>query len=881
MAVLAMMTLSTSFGLTAYAQTDLTGHWAENTIIRWQNEGLVNGYADGNFKPDDTLTRAEFVSIINKAFGFTEMGTTDFYDVAKSDWCYEAVSIATQQGYISGMPDGNFKPDDTLTRAQASVIGYLLANKPTGGSIEQFKDIDVIADWSKEAIASMCGQGYLSGMTDGTFSPNTDLTRAQAISFLDRIRVDVMSGTDSSVEIPTIPMIQVTPDSVAMVAPSEMDSIINSEINAETNTKTFTVTQGGTYLADQTIQGDVLISSELLEGKVTLNNVTITGNLIIEGGGNEFISLENTNVLGKIIMDKPNVCVHLMGSGQINEIEFLQLGHVDSSYFIGIVEKISIVNAMPLNYPMVIDVPSNTINVLAPVYIELQEYAKNLNIFTTATDSKINTGNSAMITSLIGNTNFTITGTGAVEYLQVNASGIVIDSQMTLKTVDVAFSATAPLVTDGSVSVTPNTGNMFTEDDFKEPEEEKVDNSILYPNWTGSLYPDWSINPNYPNWSGYYEKDPAVLTWIDIDIDNSLLTATGMGDDNKVIKEEVTYLWQESKNGGLTWSDAGTTETIVGFPEYYYKVTASYNDVSVTCDAFELESSMVDDVNTMSAMQTAMRTGGYIQLSSDFVATNNIIYVSSMKNETILDINGVSLNEIIFDSSCTGNLTIVNSNAQNKSATIHEVFFDGAGSLVTEANIESLTISNASAVTISNNGLVSNLQLEDGANNIIINTLTSGRIGNIETGTSLRLNAYVSNISVLDSKPVQIDLGKDAVISTITTPQTLVLSGTGTVSSIVADNIDNANIAIETDVTIGTLYTENTIAVDGTGKVNRVEVDVTEQDSEILVRVNTTQNVSNVYSLQAIVKGLRFDEDCVVEIMVSNQTITPTYQYMR
>lgn len=69
-------------------------------------KGFINGYEDGTFKPDNSMTRAEFVKIVNKVFGFTEKGTESFSDVNKEDWYYSDICIAVKVGYINGKLKG-------------------------------------------------------------------------------------------------------------------------------------------------------------------------------------------------------------------------------------------------------------------------------------------------------------------------------------------------------------------------------------------------------------------------------------------------------------------------------------------------------------------------------------------------------------------------------------------------------------------------------------------------------------------------------------------------------------------------------------------------------------------------------------------------------
>lgn len=73
----------------AFAQpSDIKGHWAEKQINDWVNKDLAKGYPGGTFKPDNSITRAEFITLVNRAFGFTEKAQVSFSDVSSKDWFY-------------------------------------------------------------------------------------------------------------------------------------------------------------------------------------------------------------------------------------------------------------------------------------------------------------------------------------------------------------------------------------------------------------------------------------------------------------------------------------------------------------------------------------------------------------------------------------------------------------------------------------------------------------------------------------------------------------------------------------------------------------------------------------------------------------------------
>lgn len=169
---------------------DIQGHWAESDIGRAVDAGYVTGVNDSEFAPDTKITRVEFVTMINRALGLTEKAEAEeFSDVNEKDWYYDQILIALHAGYLSGFTDGTFKPDDSLTRAQASAIFSRIIptyemHSETG--IQGFSDYSDFS-WAADAIAVSYNKGYLKGYPDNSMRPNGTLTRAEALTVVLRI----------------------------------------------------------------------------------------------------------------------------------------------------------------------------------------------------------------------------------------------------------------------------------------------------------------------------------------------------------------------------------------------------------------------------------------------------------------------------------------------------------------------------------------------------------------------------------------------------------------------------------------------------------------------------------------------------------------------
>ncbi len=165
--------------------TDIGGHWAEKNIMYLVDRGIINGYADGTFKPDKNITRAEFVTIIVKALDLATSKINSFSDI-ESHWAKDAISIAYANGIVKGFEDGSFKPNELITREQMATIVVNAFKLESKQSNKQFMDQSLISPWAKESISTIVEHGIFSGYQDGTLKPKGSATRAEAVTVIKR-----------------------------------------------------------------------------------------------------------------------------------------------------------------------------------------------------------------------------------------------------------------------------------------------------------------------------------------------------------------------------------------------------------------------------------------------------------------------------------------------------------------------------------------------------------------------------------------------------------------------------------------------------------------------------------------------------------------------
>ncbi len=161
-----------------------SAEWAKVAVEGLAAKGYVSGRGDGNFYPNDKMTREEFVKLIVVAFdAYDAKAEASFADVAGDRWSYQYIASANRLGLVTGVSETEFNPAGTVTREDMAVIMhrlFKLMGLNTKNVAESFTDADTIAPYAKEAVGVLAGEKVINGMGDGTFAPKASVTRAQA-----------------------------------------------------------------------------------------------------------------------------------------------------------------------------------------------------------------------------------------------------------------------------------------------------------------------------------------------------------------------------------------------------------------------------------------------------------------------------------------------------------------------------------------------------------------------------------------------------------------------------------------------------------------------------------------------------------------------------
>jgi len=156
-------------------------HWAYASINQLCQKGAVSGYKDGSFRPDDPITRAEFITILVKALDLHATVTAQNFSDTADHWAQENIATAASLGIAGGYADGSFKPDELITREQMAVMAVKAAGVTAGFGETAFTDNEEISFWAKGSVLAAVDAGIMTGYPDNTFRPQGNATRAEAV----------------------------------------------------------------------------------------------------------------------------------------------------------------------------------------------------------------------------------------------------------------------------------------------------------------------------------------------------------------------------------------------------------------------------------------------------------------------------------------------------------------------------------------------------------------------------------------------------------------------------------------------------------------------------------------------------------------------------
>lgn len=278
----ALLAPSSAFAASPSDFQDFPNDWSSDALTAAVENGLLGGVADGSIAPSGVLTRAQMATIINRAFGATEMASLSGYtDVSPDAWYYNDMAKAVQMGTFVGAGGGLLEPDDAITREEALCVlarAFAIADADAS-SLSKFSDSASVSGWARETVAGMIASGYVGGYEDGTLRPQGTITRAEFAAVMDRLVETYISAAGD-----------VTTDEAGNVLVRSAD----------------------VTLKNNAIDGDLILADGIGTGDATLEGVTVEGRLLTRGGGSDSIHLTDTTIKGGIILNNPNTATRIV-----------------------------------------------------------------------------------------------------------------------------------------------------------------------------------------------------------------------------------------------------------------------------------------------------------------------------------------------------------------------------------------------------------------------------------------------------------------------------------------------------------------------------------------------------------------------------------------
>lgn len=257
--------------------SDIDNHWAKEWIKNAVGLGFVSGYEDGTFKPDRTITRAEFSTMLNKAMKIEITENINFSDVREKEWFYKEIQKSVAAGFFSGYENNTFRPNNPIKREEVAkvVAGAITTGNIDGEGATLLKDYSTIQEWAKDSVNTVYNKGYILGYPDKTYMPSKALTRAEAV----KIIFEIVDNENIEYGFNITNYNETYSSAVVIGNLNVLDSIGN----------------GNVYIKNVVVLGDIVISAKNVKS-VELTDVKAR-RIIVEGENNPVRVVYNDNVI--------------------------------------------------------------------------------------------------------------------------------------------------------------------------------------------------------------------------------------------------------------------------------------------------------------------------------------------------------------------------------------------------------------------------------------------------------------------------------------------------------------------------------------------------------------------------------------------------------
>ena len=257
--------------------------WYAEAVSSAVDNGLLYGKSSTIIDPNGDMTRAEMAAIINRSFGcYKATDISQYKDVSKSKWYYKDVELAVQMGTYNGRSSSSMAPDAPITREEAmTVVARALEldyDSYSKTDLSKFSDRNKISNWALPYVRAMIGADYIHGRTKG-LEPLDNITRAEFAQIFANI-----IGT-------------------YIVSKGIYDKDIKGSVLIRTD---------DVELKNLTVDGDLIIGCGAADGKITLDNVTVKGRLLVWGGGTKAVYCNNGTQMPEVVVARVDDAVKVI-----------------------------------------------------------------------------------------------------------------------------------------------------------------------------------------------------------------------------------------------------------------------------------------------------------------------------------------------------------------------------------------------------------------------------------------------------------------------------------------------------------------------------------------------------------------------------------------
>lgn len=242
--------------------------WYAQAMSAAVDNGLLEGTDQGKLNPEGNLTRAEMAAMVDRAFGaYVKGDLSQFTDVPKDAWYHDEIAMACHMGTYEGTGSHTISPQNTITRQEVLTILaralQLDTEKYKDTGLSKFADAGQVAAWALPSVRAMVGAGYVQGRPEG-LAPAASITRAEFAQLFRNIIGEYITTSGTYTQ----------------------DYAGNLLVRAD-----------DVVLKKLTVDGDLIIGCGAADGAVTLDQVTVTGRVVVWGGGTDAVRMNNgTNV---------------------------------------------------------------------------------------------------------------------------------------------------------------------------------------------------------------------------------------------------------------------------------------------------------------------------------------------------------------------------------------------------------------------------------------------------------------------------------------------------------------------------------------------------------------------------------------------------------